>query len=610
MDASVTAELGQSTDPMRLIAGDAAALHRTVALWRARADDAERCAAGLRQLRTVPGWAGEAADAYERRVTVGASRWDAMATAFRAAHAAVEEFTAALEAARARAGDAVDLWNGAEAMDATASTTTAFPAPDRQPLRGLEPRAEARSLLDDARSALAAAAQRAAAALRAAIAIPGLGADEWLAVLTGCISAGQMLDAIAGADGPSLAAVLRAKPTLADVLAQAEPSTVAPWWAALSDAQRNALVFTAPSVIGNLGGVAYAARDRANRLWLDAQLREARAALAEAEAAEEPAYGSRVNAVVGAEASAERREAARARVAGLESIAATLEALDGGTERQLISLTSDAPPLAAVSIGDLDAAENITFAVPGMGTTTQHMNDWTRVTQNLATMQAQLDPSRSHATVAWVGYQTPPLPTGLGELDVLGSNLAEQGGGRLADEIRALECSREGVDINVVAHSYGTTTASFALIQDDVHVETFVTLGSAGLPPGISEASVLHANEVYAGQAQDVMAIDPAGGDPWAWVGRTSPAHPVNPIAPDFGAHAFSVAAEGELLPVTHHETSTSQGTGYLDPRTESLRNVAAATVGLGETVTEYVPPGPTPFQQSLIEGMTHGGSR
>ncbi len=608
MDPPVTAELGQSTDPVRLIAGDADALHRTVALWRARAEDAERSAAALRPLRTVPDWAGEAADAYARRVTAGASRWEAMASAFRAAHAALEEFAAALAAARARAGDAVDLWNQAEAMDAAATTTPAFPAPDRQPLRGLEPRAEARSILDDARSALAAAADRAAAALRAAIATPGLDADEWLAVLTGCISAGQMLDAIAGADGPSLAAVLRAKPALADVLAQAEPSAVAPWWAALSDAQRNALVFAAPAVIGNLGGVAYAARDRANRLWLDAQLAEARAAQKVVEKAEEPAYGSRVNAVAGAEASEERLEAARARVAGLENIAATLEAHDGSAERQLISLTSDAPPLAAVSIGNLDAADNITFTVPGMGTTTQHMDDWARVTQNLATMQAQLDPSRSHATVAWLGYQTPPVPTGFDELDVLGSSLAEQGGEKLADAIRALECSREGVDINVVAHSYGTTTASFALTQDDVHVETFVTLGSAGLPPEINEASLLHANEVYAGQAQDVLAIDPAGGDPWAWVGRTSPAHPVDPIAPDFGAHAFSVAAEGELLPVTQHETSTSQGTGYLDPRTESLRNVAAATVGFSKKVTDYVPPGPTPFQQSLIEGMTHGG--
>ncbi len=260
MDPPVTAELGQSADPVRLIAGDADALHRTVALWRARAEDAERSAAALRRVRTVPDWAGEAADAYERRVTAGASRWEAMASAFRAAQAALEEFAAALDAARARAGDAVDLWNQAEAMDAAATTTPAFPAPDRQPLRGLEPRAEARSILDDARSALAEAADRAAAALRAAIATPGLDADEWLAVLTGCISAGRC-------STRSPAPTVRASPRCC----ARSPRSPTSWprrsppqsllVGGLSDAQRNALVFAAPAVIGNLGGVAYAARD-------------------------------------------------------------------------------------------------------------------------------------------------------------------------------------------------------------------------------------------------------------------------------------------------------------------------------------------------------------
>lgn len=606
MDPPVTAELGQSADPVRLIAGDADALHRTVALWRARAEDAERSAAALRRVRTVPDWAGEAADAYERRVTAGASRWEAMASAFRAAHAALEEFAAALDAARARAGDAVDLWNQAEAMDAAATTTPSFPAPDRQPLRGLEPRAEARSILDDARSALAAAADRAAAALRAAIATPGLDADEWLAVLTGCISAEKMLDAIAGADGPSLAAVLRAKPALADVLAQAEPSAVAPWWAALSDAQRNALVFAAPAVIGNLGGVAYAARDRANRLWLEAQLAEARAEVAEAEGAEEPAYGSRVNAVAGAEASEERLEAARARVAGLENIDLALERADG-LPRQLVSLTDGAPPLAAVSIGEIDGADVVTFAVPGMGTTSEGMAEWSRVSQNLANEQDRVDPGRSHAVVAWVGYKTPLIPVADGGFDVMGISSADGGARNLVRDLAAAEAVRPGAQVNVVAHSYGTTTAAIALAGEGVQVDSFVTLGSAGLPPRVDSADDLHADRVYAGQAQDVWAIDPTVGDQWAWIGRLAPQHPVNPIDSTFGAHAFGVAGAAGLNPVTDHGVSTADGTGYLDKRTESLKNVALVTTGHGDLASSYVVPAPTPMQRALIEGMTRG---
>ncbi|MEZ3158274.1 alpha/beta hydrolase [Microbacterium sp. BWR-S6Y] len=605
MDPPVTAELGQSADPVRLIAGDADALHRTVALWRARAEDAERSAAALRPLRTVPDWAGEAADAYERRVTAGASRWEAMASAFRAAHAALEEFAAALDAARARAGDAVDLWNQAEAMDAAATTTPAFPAPDRQPLRGLEPRAEARSILDDARSALAAAADRAAAALRAAIATPGLDADEWLAVLTGCISAGQMLDAIAGADGPSLAAVLRAKPALADVLAQAEPSAVAPWWAALSDAQRNALVFAAPAVIGNLGGVAYAARDRANRLWLDAQLAEARAEVAEAEGA--PTFGGPADRYAGAVAYADRLEAARARVAGLENIAVSLVVPEGKASRYLVSLTADAPPLAALSIGDLDTAGTVSFAIPGMGTTTEQIGDWVRCAQSLLSEQDRVDSAESHAVVAWVGYKTPPVPFSEGGFDVFSNELAQKGGTSLAEDLRSIAAVRGDAEISVVAHSYGTTAASFALTQDDVNVDAFVTLGSAGLPEGIEDASDLHAGHVFAGQAQDVSLVDPAGGDRWAWVGRTSPHHPVNPMAPEFGAQTFDVSGGDGLNAVLDHVASTPEGAGYLDSGTESLRNTALATTGKGAAVSVYTPPSPTPFEQAITRGLTHG---
>lgn len=602
----MTAELGQSRDPARLVPGDLAALHRTIALWQSRIDDAEGSAKNLRGLRTVPEWSGEAADAYERRVDAAASPWDAMASAFRLAKTALEEFASALEAARGRAGDAVDLWEQAEAMDSLAVATAGSSGTEHEMLRSDERRTEARAVLDDARSSVSVAAQQTASALRGAIAVPGLDADEWLAVLNGCISAPQLLDAIAGADVPSLAAVLRARPALADVLAQGGPADVAPWWAALSGAQQRALISAAPAVIGNLGGVAYAARDRANRLWLDAQMKEARAALAEAENAEAPSYGSRANAVAGAEASAERLKAARARVAGLENIELALKRADG-LPRQLISLTNDAPPLAAVSIGEIDDADVVTFAVPGMGATSEGMAEWSRVTQNLASEEDRVDPGRSHAVVAWVGYETPPVPIVDGGFDVMGTDLAEGGARNLVRDLAAAESVRPGAQVNVVAHSYGTTTAAIALASDSVQVDSFVTLGSAGLPPQIDTADDLRAEHVYSGQAQDVWALDPTGGDQWAWTGRLSIEHPVNPIDPAFGAHAFGVAGQAGLQPVTDHGVSTADGTGYLDKRTESLKNVALATTGHDDLMSPYIAPGPTPLQKTLIEGMTRG---
>lgn len=601
----MTAELGQSADPARLIPGNAAALHRTAALWRAQADDAEESAARLRQLRAVPEWAGDAADAYDRRVSVAASRWDVMASAFRAAQAALEEFAAALEAARARAGDAVDLWNRADALDAAVPSAAVFPGPDRQPLRSLEPRSEARSILDDARSALDTAAERAATALRQAIATPGLDADEWLAVLTGCISPSQTLDAIAGADGTSLARLLRARPALAEVLAQAEPSAVAPWWAALNGAQKKALIHAAPAVIGNLGGVAYVARDEANRIWLRTQLGEARAALAEAE--KPPSVRELLGGFAGATAIAERLERARARVEGLEGIEAALGEPEGGTARRLISLTSDSPPLGAISIGDLDTADVATFAIPGMGTRTEGMEAWARAAQNIADEQAQYDPGRSHAVVAWIGYETPPVPVLEGGPDVMFNGSATAGAANLVRDLTAFDITNPRADVSVVAHSYGTTTSSLALTRAGVHVDSFVTLGSAGLPAAVDNVSDLHADAVFSGQAQDVWAIDPATGDQWAWTGRTAPDHPVDPMSEGFGSHRFGVAGGDGMNPVTDHGALASDEGGYLDKRTESLRNVVLATTGHGALVSSYTPPGPTPFQKALIEGLSDG---
>lgn len=490
------AELGSTRDPSLLIPGDVGELHRAAAAWRARAESAQDVGSALHSMRTVPDWAGEAADAYETRAGTVASGWTAMATAFRSGQSALEDVAAAIDAARAKAGDAIDLWDQADALDAAAfedapAESTGWLGPDRRAFLGSAPRAEARAVLADARTALSIATQKAEAALRAAIAAPGLGADEWAAILTGCANSSQVLDALAGADAASLAALLRARPSLAGVLAQAEPAAVAPWWAQLDDSQRDALIHAAPAIIGNLGGVAYAARDEANRIWLEDQLADARAALAEAE--RPPTYDEILGGYAAAQAYAERLDQVRSRVKGLEDIESSLASPDGKAPRFLMSLTADSPPLAAV--------------------------------------------------------------------------LTEQG----------------------------------------VHVDTYVTLGSAGLPAGVEEASDLQADQVFAGQAQDVWKIDPAGGDAWAWTGRLSPDHPINPVDPGFGANTFSVAGDAGSKPVLDHNVSTPDGTGYLDFDTESLRNVALATTGQGALVSPYVPPGPTPFQQSLIEGMTHG---
>lgn len=125
-------------------------------------------------------------------------------------------------------------------------------------------------------------------------------------------------------------------------------------------------------------------------------------------------------------------------------------------------------------------------------------------------------------------------------------------------------------------------------------VDAFVSLGSAGLPPEIREASDLDANEVYAGQAYNTPALIPGIGDQWAWTGRMSWEHPVDPSHYSFGAEVFDVNGGDGGRPVTDHGASTlrgdsldrSSGSGYLDRGTQSLTNVALATTGHGDLVS------------------------
>ena len=56
-------------------------------------------------------------------------------------------------------------------------------------------------------------------------------------------------------------------------------------------------------------------------------------------------------------------------------------------------------------------------------------------------------------------------------------------------------------------------------------------------------------------------------------------------------------------IPVSPSNTSTPDGTGYLARDTESLRNVALATTGRGDQVTESIAHQPTPFQDAMTRG-------
>lgn len=411
-------------------------------------------------------------------------------------------------------------------------------------------------------------------------------------ITRGGASVDQVLTQLSAVD---LLTLLRTDPSYADRLRAADPSAVAGWWPGLGHSGQDALIAAFPALIGNLEGIAYTARDRANRIWLRQQLADVRNQI------DNQSFGSGAGGYGGSGGYETETAiaAALARLRGLEAIQTALRAPKGHAERFLISLTDDKPPLAAVSVGNLDTADSVTWAVPGMGSSAEGLPDWAVASQNLQESQTTVDPDNQHAVVAWVGYNAPPV----GGPQVLGTDYAKAGAVNLAASLDGFTATRPVAGLNVVAHSYGTTTASIALTSASVHVDTFVSVGSAGLAPSIDRASDLHADQVFAGQAQDVWLVDPAPGDQWAWFGRAFGDHPVNPVSDSFGAQTFGVDSGAGGAPVTDHGVNVEAGSGYgyLDLNTESIRNVAYATTGQATAITPAVDHGPTPFQQAII---------
>ena len=369
-------------------------------------------------------------------------------------------------------------------------------------------------------------------------------------------------------------AYLQAHPELDIQLANTDPDAVHDEWQSLDKATRADAIETLPQIVGNLDGIGYRDREKANRR-----------ALAQAIATEKRDVKKNPD------------DAESQRVLG--SLTAVQKALKGKRTpaRHLISLSLDRPPLAAIALGDLDKASVITFVVPGMGTYTDDMQLWTQSAQNLWDEQGEVGATASRAVVSWIGYVTPPPG-----VDAALGDYAARGAPLLTADLRGINAVRVDSSpraLNVVAHSYGTTTSANALSDaSDLGVYSFVMLGSAGIEERIPNAAALHTKHVYAGEAE-------ADGE--ARFGRITRR---DPRSPSFGATVISVDGDlqADLLPVTGHapvlhspwnddplssawahiaKTALFEEKyaehlshyGYLDAYTESLRNAAIATV-------------------------------
>lgn len=336
-------------------------------------------------------------------------------------------------------------------------------------------------------------------------------------------------------------------------------------WNRLSAAQRESLAKDFPLMVGNLEGIPYSDRTAANAAALQAELDRT--------------------------PPGERRDA-------LLAISEGAVATSPSAARGIISLDLGSPPLAAVAIGNLDTADNVTWNVPGMGTEWKSDQSWTDASQNIYDAQRGVG-QRNHAVVAWIGYETPPQ-IGVNDLEVLEVAHAQTGGDKFATSLNGFNVASGDRDpyIAVTAHSYGTTTASYGLTQTDFDVDSVTFFGSAGLDQAVvDQATDLHIKPASDGTPalfatnalQDVVAPGGAYGG-----------YRLNPLEDGFGAHEFSskgdpardlVATRGHSVIGTGatniNPTGTQEDHGYLDVGTHSLDSVARVTTGMGDSVLE-----------------------
>ncbi|MBC7441561.1 MAG: hypothetical protein H7311_03425 [Ramlibacter sp.] len=360
-----------------------------------------------------------------------------------------------------------------------------------------------------------------------------------------------------------ITAFVQGSPGQVDSLLAAPPAAaeVAGLWGGLGPSERSSLLAAAPRLVGNLDGIPFRERGRANARYLSQSLAEVERNLATTTDDAERQLFTRERAV-------------------LAQVKAALRAPDGSPRRSLILLDPADGGRAAIALGNPDAADYVSYLVPGMnyGVEPQIVN-WTSTAEAVYREQvgvlrelaeAGRGPSgESVATVAWIGYEAPDL------FSVGGLDRAEIGADFLEESSLGIRAERGDHQpfISVLAHSYGSTVALTALTRGSFSVDALVLVGSPGSQiQTVNRLSVAHGN-VYVGKADWDPAVSSGffGSDPGA---------------ASYGAHRLGVVGARDRI--TGDWLNGSLGhNAYFDVGSESLHNMALIGTGNAALVTD-----------------------
>ncbi|WP_330457628.1 alpha/beta hydrolase family protein [Streptomyces sp. NBC_00820] len=331
---------------------------------------------------------------------------------------------------------------------------------------------------------------------------------------------------------------VRGGPRLPDP--QATPAELSRFFASLTPHERDSLAHRFPLAVGNMNGAPVPLRYRANRIALE-QARDVE---------RERMHDSRLSA-------AGQQDASR-RMHRYEAF------MRSG--RHILAFDPEGSGRVAEVFGDLDRAERISVVVPGVDTdllTFQKTNrEYTApvgMAKALYAAERQAGPSTRTAVIAWADYTS---PDGLG-VDAATAMRAEDGAVRLNALLRALPGR---APVSMFCHSYGSVLCGVAAHGMPGRVSDIAVAASPGMRVAkaahLRTSARLWAMRDASDWVQDV---------PYLEVGGLG--HGADPVAPAFGARVLSA-----------HD---AQGhSGYFQPGTDSLRNLADIGVGAFDAVT------------------------
>jgi hypothetical protein len=339
----------------------------------------------------------------------------------------------------------------------------------------------------------------------------------------------------------------------------AGPADWAAWFASLSPAHQQWLIANDPALIGNRDGIPAWARDQANRHQID----DHRAALQRQLDALGPEPSFYFDPARWA-AWKQQHDALTNKLAGLDTIEQILA--KHGDNRQLLLLdpTGSHQLKAALAVGDVDNADNVTVFTPGLTSTVKGMAGYDSDMANLVHQAEQH--GGSTAAIAWLGYEAPQLDSTLfGDRTVASDRLAQAGADDLAAFYNGIDASRpKDPHLTALGHSYGSLTTGLAL-QHSTGVDAAVFFGSPGTG------------------ARDLSDMDIPEGRAYSMSSSTDPVANFNRFGrdPDLMEGMTRLDAAGDRTSHDGRDLTRSGGhTNYLVDGSSGQYNLAAVVAG------------------------------